>query len=109
MTKNVYGVYVAGERFEVGFDWNSSRISLVDTIAGAGALLPAELEQNYMYLAVDNEMYKSCQDTTSIANVLQKELAKAPISSATENALSKLSDMIDKSALTVAANERKLT
>jgi len=62
-----------------------------------------------MYLSVDNKMYSSCSGADAIANVLRKEFTKTPISSATENALSKLSDMINKSIFIVAANEKRLT
>lgn len=107
--KAVYNVYVAGEKTEVGFEKNETRVNLVDTIVNAGDTLATALEQNYMYLSVDNKMYDSCSGASAVAVVLAKELEKTPISSATENALSKLSEMIDKSILTVAANETKLT
>ena len=109
LTKNIYPVYVAGEKFEVGFERNATRINLVDLIAGAGDTLPTVLGQNYMYLAVDNKMYESCSGAGAVAAILSRELDKTPISSATENALSKLSGMIDRSILSVAANEQKLT
>lgn len=107
--KNVYQVEVAGEAFDVGFMENASRVNLVDLIVGAGNNLPAVLDENYMYLSVDNKTYESCSGATAIAGILRIELAKTPISSATENALSKLSAMIDKSVITVAANEGKIT
>lgn len=107
--KNVYKVDVAGEQFDVGFEKNATRIELVDLVANAGDSLPVVLEQNYVYLSIDNKMYESCSGAAAIGAVLKKELAKTPVSSDSENALSKLSEMLDKSILTVAANEKKLT
>ena len=104
-----YQVYVGGVKYDVGFMKNANRINLVDLIVGAGDSLPAVLEQNYMYLSVDNEMYKLCSGSAAIAAVLKTELANTTLSSQTENAIAKLAEMIDKSALVVAANERKLT
>ena len=107
--KGIYNVYLAGEKYEVGFERNADRINIVDLIVNAGDTLPSILESNYMYLSLDNQMYKVCSGSTAIAAVLSKEIAKKPISSATENAIAKLSDMIDKSVLVVAANEKKLS
>lgn len=107
--KGIYNLYLAGEKYEVGFERNADRINIVDLIVNAGDTLPSILESNYMYLSLDNQMYKVCSGSTAIAAVLSKEIAKNPISSATENAIAKLSDMIDKSVLVVAANEKKLS
>ena len=107
--KGIYNVYLAGEKYEVGFERNADRVNIVDLIVNAGDTLPSILESNYMYLSLDNQMYKVCSGSTAIAAVLSKEIAKNPISSATENAIAKLSDMIDKSVLVVAANEKKLS
>ena len=108
-TKDIYEVYVADEKNDTGFEKNETRINLVDLIVNAGDSLPTVLDQNYMYLSIDNKMYKSCSSAAAVAAILRKEFEKAPISSATENALEKLSDMINKSVLVVLANEKKLT
>lgn len=108
-TKDVYTIYVAGEKNEAGFERNATRVSIVDIIANAGDTLSTALEQNYMYLSIDNELFEACSGADAIAKVLKEELKKTPVSSATDNALSKLSAMIDKSVLVVAANEKKLT
>ena len=100
---------MAGEKNEVGFERNADKINIVDIVANAGDKLPEVLAENYMYLSIDNKMYDSCSGAEAIATVLSKELEKTPISSATEDALSKLSGMIDKSILVVAVNEKKLT
>lgn len=104
-----YQIYVGGIKYDVGFMKNADRINLVDLVVGAGDGLPTVLEQNYKYLSVDNEIYKLCSGSAAIATVLKTELANTTLSSKTENAIAKLAELIDKSALVVAANEGKLT
>lgn len=104
-----YQIYVGGIKYDVGFMKNANRINLVDVVVGAGGSLPTVLEQNYKYLSIDNEMYQLCSDSAAIAAVLKCELADTTLSSKTENAIAKLAELIDKSVLVVAANERKLT
>lgn len=104
-----YRIYVGGTKYDVGFMKNADRIKLVDLVVGAGDSLPTVLEQNYKYLSVDNEMYELCSGSATIAAVLKTELANSTLSSQTENAIAKLAEMIDKSSLAVAANEKKLT
>ena len=107
--KGIYKVFIAGEEYDVGYWSNSDRAALVDELVGAGDNLQLVLEENYRFLSIDEALYKACGGATKITRVLAPELAGCGLSSASENALGKMSALIDRVIAVTAANERKLS
>jgi len=105
----IYVFYIGGIKHEIGFMRNSNRINLVDKVVYSGSKLSEVLAENYMYLSLDNDLYDLCSGSEEIAKILAKELKETNLSSNTPNATEILGEIINKSALTVAANEEKLT
>ena len=107
--KGIYKVFIAGEEYDVGYWSNSDRAALVDELVGAGDNLQLVLEENYRFLSIDEALYKACGGATKITRVLAPELAGCGLTSASENALGKMSALIDRVIAVTAANERKLS
>ena len=107
--KGIYKAFIAGEEYDVGYWSNSDRTALVDELVGAGDNLQSVLEENYRFLSIDEALYKACGGATKITRVLAPESAGCGLTSASENALGKMSALIDRVIAVTAANERKLS